>query len=210
MNSRLASRPLYEEVAERLRQRIFAGELAAGAWIDEAEITALYGISRTPLREAIKVLAAEGIITMRPRRGAYVTEVDEQELREVFELMTLLESDAAGVVAAKASAAQLDALQSLHQSLAANIGDREAFFKLNEQFHITLLNAANNRWRAQTVADLRKVMKLARHNSLFKAGRVEQSLKEHAAIVAALMARDSVAASAAMRFHMEQGLEAAS
>ena len=210
MNSRLASRPLYEEVAERLRQRIFAGDLAAGAWIDEAEITALYGISRTPLREAIKVLAAEGIITMRPRRGAYVTEVDEQELREVFELMTLLESDAAGVVAAKASAAQLDALQNLHQSLAANIGDREAFFKLNEQFHITLLNAANNRWRAQTVADLRKVMKLARHNSLFKTGRVEQSLKEHGAIVAALVARDSVAASAAMRFHMEQGLEAAS
>src|SRR5660398_146892 len=75
----LAPRALYEEVAELLRQRIFARELAPGSWIDELKIAEAYGISRTPLREALKVLAAEGLVTMKVRRGAYVTEVSERD-----------------------------------------------------------------------------------------------------------------------------------
>jgi DNA-binding GntR family transcriptional regulator len=204
-----APRPLYEEVAERLRQLIFNRELPTGAWIDESIFTAQYGISRTPLREAIKVLAAEGLITMKPRRGAYVTEVSEQDLREVFELLALLESDAAGVVAAKNDATLLAILDALHSQLIAAKDDREAFFALNEQFHTTLLQAAGNRWRQQSVADLRKVMKLNRHHSLFKTGRVEESLKEHSAIMAALRSGNAAATAAAMRYHMMQGLEAA-
>jgi hypothetical protein len=76
----LAPRALYEEVAELLRQRIFKRELAPGSWIDELKIAEAYGISRTPLREALKVLAAEGLVTMKVRRGAYVTEVSEKDL----------------------------------------------------------------------------------------------------------------------------------
>ncbi len=204
-----ATRPLYEEVAERLRQLIFSRELPTGAWIDESVLTAQYGISRTPLREAIKVLAAEGLITMKPRRGAYVTEVSEQDLREVFELLALLESDAAGVVAAQKNAFVLTQLDSLHAQLVAAKKDREAFFAINEQFHTALLEAAGNRWRQQTVADLRKVMKLNRHHSLFKTGRVEESLKEHDAIMLALHSGNATQTAAAMRYHMMQGLEAA-
>jgi DNA-binding GntR family transcriptional regulator len=172
-------------------------------------LTAQYGISRTPLREAIKLLASEGLITMKPRRGAYVTEVSEQDLREVFELLALLESDAAGVVAAQKNTDVLNTLETLHAQLVAASGDREAFFALNEQFHATLLKAAGNRWREQTVQDLRKVMKLNRHHSLFKAGRVEQSVIEHTAIMAALRSSDAAATTTAMRHHMMQGLEAA-
>ena len=73
----LTPRALYEEVAELLRQRIFAAELAPGSWIDEMRLAEEYGISRTPMREALKVLAAEGLVTMKVRRGAYVTEVNE-------------------------------------------------------------------------------------------------------------------------------------
>jgi DNA-binding GntR family transcriptional regulator len=204
-----ASRPLYQDVAERLRERIFNRELAAGAWVDESVLTAELGISRTPLREAIKVLAAEGLITMKPRRGAYVTEVSEQDLRDVFELLALLESDAAGVVAAQKDAVLLAKLDELHQQLANNANNREAFFTANEHIHTLLLQSAGNRWREQTVADLRKVMKLNRHHSLFKAGRVEESLKEHAAIMAALHSGNAQAAALAMRHHMMQGLEAA-
>ncbi len=91
----LAPRALYEEVAELLRQRIFRRELEPGSWIDELKIAQEYGISRTPLREALKVLAAEGLVTMKVRRGAYVTEVSEQDLAEVYHLLALLESDAA-------------------------------------------------------------------------------------------------------------------
>ena len=210
---RLKPRALYEEVAELLRQRIFSRELAAGSWIDELKIAKDYGISRTPLREALKVLATEGLITMKVRRGAYVTEVSEQDLTEVYHLLSLLESDAAGVVAAKATEAQLGELKALHQQLeaAARPGktDREKFFEINERFHMTLLHIANNRWRDQMVADLRKVMKLNRHHSLFKTGRLDDSLTEHRAIVAALTARDAAAATQCMKAHFLNGLEAA-
>lgn len=205
----LPARPLYEDVAERLRQRIFSRSLEPGAWIDESVITAEYGISRTPLREAIKLLASEGLITMRPRRGAYVTEVSEQDLRDVFELLAVLESDAAGVVAAQNNAKLLSELEVLHEQLVASLLDREMFFSVNERFHTLLLQAAGNRWRQQTVGDLRKVMKLNRHHSLFKTGRVEESLKEHTAIMKALRSGDASAATQAMRHHMMQGLEAA-
>ena len=113
----LSPRALYEEVAELLRQRIFQRELEPGSWIDELKIAEAYGISRTPLREALKVLAAEGLVTMKVRRGAYVTEVSERDLTDVYHLLGLLESDAAGVVAKTATAAQIKALQSVHQEL---------------------------------------------------------------------------------------------
>ena len=209
MNALLSPRPLYEEVAERLRERIFNRELSPGDWVDESLLTAQYGISRTPLREAVKLLASEGLITMKPRRGAYVTEVSEQDLREVFELLALLESDAAGVVAAKRDANVITHLEQLHLQLIAASAERETFFTINEQFHTTLLKAAGNRWREQTVADLRKVMKLNRHHSLFKTGRVEESLKEHSAIMDALRSGNAAESALAMKHHMMQGLEAA-
>ena len=113
----LAPRALYEEVAELLRQRIFARELAPGSWIDEMRLADEYGISRTPLREALKVLATEGLVTMKMRRGAYVTEVNDKDQRDVYHLLSLLESDAAGVVAAQASDLELAELESIHQEL---------------------------------------------------------------------------------------------
>ena len=205
----LTPRALYEEVAEQLRQRIFRRELEPGSWIDELKIAEEFGISRTPLREALKVLAAEGLVTMKLRRGAYVTEMSEKDLRDVYHLLSLLESDAAGVVAATATPAQLQQLQDLHAELEAAAGERERFFAINERFHMRLLELADNRWRSQMVADLRKVMKLNRHHSLFKQGRIEDSLSEHRAILAAMVARDASATVQAMQAHFAQGLEAA-
>lgn len=205
----LAPRALYEEVAELLRQRIFRRELEPGSWIDEMKIAEEYGISRTPLREALKVLAAEGLVTMKVRRGAYVTEVSEQDLREVYHLLALLESDAAGEVARHASAAELEELKALHAELVAAVGDRDQFFPVNERFHMRLLQIAGNRWRNQMVSDLRKVMKLNRQHSLLKSGRVEESLAEHTAVMEAIERRDADAAMARMQEHFANGLEAA-
>lgn len=205
----LSPRALYEEVAELLRQRIFRRELEPGSWIDELKIAEEYGISRTPLREALKVLAAEGLVTMKVRRGAYVTEVSEKDLADVYHLLALLESDAAGVVAERASDDELTGLQTLHDELEAAVGDRDRFFALNEQFHMRVLELARNRWREQMVADLRKVMKLNRHNSLLKSGRLEESLAEHRAIVAALVQRNAALTVQRMREHFQSGLEAA-
>ena len=205
----LAPRALYQEVAELLRQRIFQRQLEPGSWIDEMKLAEEYGISRTPLREALKVLAAEGLVTMKVRRGAYVTEVSEQDLAEVYHLLALLESDAAAVVAQRATDADLKELQKLHAELAAAQGNREKFFALNERFHMRLLELAGNRWRNQMVADLRKVMKLNRHNSLLKSGRLEESLQEHRAVMEALLRRDPEATLQRMQAHFRNGLEAA-
>ena len=125
----LSPRALYVEVAELLRERIFSRELVPGSWIDELKLAEEYGISRTPLREALKVLATEGLVTMKVRRGAYVTEVSERDLADVYHLLALLESDAASVVATQASALELSELQALHNELEKAAADRERFFE---------------------------------------------------------------------------------
>ena len=206
----MAERALYEQVAERLRTSILAHTLGPGSWIDEQALAAEYGISRTPLREALKVLAAEGLVTMKLRRGAYVTEVSERDLAEVYHLLALLESDAAVAVSQTASVAQIAELEALHDELESRIGDRDRFFAANERFHMRLLEIADNRWRSQLVADLRKVMKLNRHHSLFKQGRLEASLKEHRRIMTAIKARNGVRVQALMQQHFANGKQAAS
>ncbi len=205
----LAPRALYQEVAELLRQRIFSRDLEPGSWIDELKIAEAYGISRTPLREALKVLAAEGLVTMKVRRGAYVTEVSDKDLTDVYHLLALLESDGAAVVAERATDEQLAELRELHAELEAAVLQRDRFFVLNEQFHLRLLEIADNRWRQQMVSDLRKVMKLNRHNSLLKTGRINESLAEHRAVMQALLARNTALTRERMQQHFQNGLEAA-
>jgi DNA-binding GntR family transcriptional regulator len=146
---------------------------------------------------------------MKMRRGAYVTEVNDKDLRDVFHLMAVLEADAASTVARAATDAQIEELATIHAQLEKSTKDRVQFFAINEAFHVKLLEFANNRWRDQMVADLRKVMKLNRAQSLLKAGRIEESLAEHSAIMAALKKRDAIAAQAAMQAHIESGQEAA-
>jgi DNA-binding GntR family transcriptional regulator len=198
----LKQRALYLDVAELMRQRIYSRALAPGEWIDELRTAEELGISRTPLREALKVLASEGLVTMKVRRGAYVTEVSTQDLRQVYELLSLLESDAAAVVACSVDAVGKTQLKALHQTLikAANNTDK---------FHMRVLELANNRWRIQVVNDLRKVMKVNRQTSLLKSGRVQASLQEHQAVVDAICRNDAAAAGAAMRAHFDNGLAAA-
>jgi DNA-binding GntR family transcriptional regulator len=205
----LAPRALYQEVAERLRQQIFARELEPGSWIDELKLCADFGISRTPLREALKVLAAEGLVTMKVRRGAYVTEMSERDVREAYQLLALLESDAAAQVAAHGDDKDLLELQQLHELLESQVGQRDAFFAANERFHLRLLEIEGNRWRLQIVTDLRRVMKLNRHHSLFKQGRLSESLEEHRALMHALIERQPALAADRLRTHFQNGLAAA-
>ncbi len=205
----LAPRALYQQVAERLREQIFNRELEPGSWIDELKLAHEYGISRTPLREALKVLAVEGLVTMKVRRGAYVTEMSADDVRQVYRLLGLLEADAAAEVAERASDAEIAELRTLHDKLERQTRQRDAFFATNEQFHLRLLAIAGNRWRSQIVGDLRKVMKLNRHHSLFKQGRIAESLAEHRAVMQALEQRDAAAAARLMREHFVNGLAAA-
>ena len=205
----LSPRALYLDVAERLRQQIFSRALEPGSWIDETRLSVEYGISRTPLREALKVLAVEGLVTMKLRRGAYVTEMSRDDVAQVYHLLGLIESDAAASAAANASPAQRALLAQLHEKLEKQVRQRDGFFTANEHFHSAVLEAAGNRWAMQISTDLRKVMKLNRHSSLFKQGRLADSLAEHRALMAAIEARDADSARRLMQAHFENGLKAA-
>ena len=207
---RIAPLALYQEVAERLRQRIFAHELPPGTWVDEQALAADYGISRTPLREALKVLASEGLVTLKPRRGCYVTEISERDLDEIFTVMALLEGQCAADTARKASETDLIHLRSVHDELerAADTNDIDGFFEANQAFHQEVQHIADNRWLTQAITDLRKVIKLSRHHSLFSDGRLKQSLAEHRAILDALAHRDVARSELLMREHISSGRQA--
>jgi DNA-binding GntR family transcriptional regulator len=135
--------------------------------------------------------------------------MSRDDVAQVYHLLALLESDAAAEVAARATDAQLAELRTLHERLEKQARQRDAFFATNEQFHLKLLDVAGNRWRTQIVTDLRKVMKLNRHHSLFKQGRLADSLAEHRALMLALQARQAEHARQLMKAHFDHGLEAA-
>ncbi len=189
----LTAPALYEQVAERLRSRIFAHELAPGSWIDEQALAKEYGISRTPLREALKVLASEGLVVLKPRRGCYVTELSEQDIDEVFPVMAMLEGRVAEEAARRITGANFSRLAAIHDELerhaAANDADR--FFEANQRFHTALQEIAGNRYLTQLIDDARKVIKLTRRDSLRLEGRLKQSLAEHRQILDALRLKQS-------------------
>jgi DNA-binding GntR family transcriptional regulator len=127
---RLVANSLHDEVAAQLRERIFAGELAPGSFLDEVRLAEQLKISRTPLREALKVLTAEGLVRHEPRRGCFVNQVTERDLDEIFPVIALLEGRCAREAAEHATDADLEALDALHQKLARHARAR----RINEYY----------------------------------------------------------------------------
>ncbi len=200
----MPSKSLHDEVADRLRERIFDGELAPGGFLDEVALCESLKISRTPLREALKVLTAEGLVRHEPRRGCFVNQLTEADLDDIFPVIALLEGRCAFEAARNATDADMAALQALHEQLNSHAaaGRINDYYAANFAIHEAIILLANNRWLAQSIADLRKILKLARLQQLHAPGRLAQSLSEHMAVFAALKARDSEGAEAAMRTHL--------
>ena len=207
---RLVPNSLHDEVAAQLRERIFDGELLPGSFLDEARLAEQMRISRTPLREALKVLTAEGLVRHEPRRGCFVNQVTAKDLDEIFPVIALLEGRCAHEAAVNASDADLEALQALHDKLARHARARRIneYYAVNFEIHEAIIRLADNRWLEQVIGDLRKIVKLARLQQLHAPGRLEQSLTEHMAVFAALKARDAEGAEAAMRTHLTRQREA--
>jgi DNA-binding GntR family transcriptional regulator len=207
---RLVHNSLHDEVAARLRDRIFAGELMPGTFLDEPTLAQELEISRTPLREALKVLTAEGLVRHEPRRGCFVNEVTESDLDQIFPVIALLEGECAREAAANATDADIEALQDLHDKLQRHAKARRIndYYAVNFAIHEAIIALAGNRWLAQVIADLRKILKLARLQQLHAPGRLDQSLSEHLAVFAALKARDPQGAEAAMRTHLTRQRDA--
>jgi DNA-binding GntR family transcriptional regulator len=201
---------LHDDVATQLRNYIFDGQLRPGSFIDEVTLCELWSISRTPLREALKVLTAEGLVRHEPRRGCFVNEVTEKDLDDIFPVIALLEGRCAFDATQRATTADLQALEVWHQRLQqhAEAGRINDYYDANFAIHEAIIQLANNKWLAQTIVDLRKILKLARLQQLHAPGRLKQSLKEHLAVFTALKAGDAAGADAAMRNHLLQQREA--
>jgi len=200
----------HQEAASTLREEIFAGVLAPGSFIDEVDLCDRLGISRTPLREALKVLTAEGLLRHEPRRGCFVSVVTEQDLDDIFPVIALLEGRCAFEAARNASDADLLQLGTLHDKLQghAKAGRITDYYACNFAIHEAIILLADNRWLSQSIADLRKILKLSRLQSLGAPGRLKQSLSEHMKVFAALKCRDSDGAEAAMRTHLTRQRDA--
>src|SRR3954470_4347585 len=203
---RLVTNSLHDEVALQLRERIFVGELTPGTFLDEVKLAEQMKISRTPLREALKVLTAEGLVRHEPRRGCFVNEVTEQDLDEIFPVIALLEGRCAFEAAQNATDMEIAALEDLHQKLSRHAKAKRIneYYETNFAIHEAIIALAGNRWLAGVIGDLRKIVKLARLQQLHAPGRLEQSLAEHLAVFAALKARDAEGAEAAMRPHLQR------
>jgi DNA-binding GntR family transcriptional regulator len=194
---------LHEEVASRLRTLIFDRRLAPGQWIDEMALARDWGISRTPLREALKVLAAEGLVTLQPRRGCRVAEVAEADAVQLFPVMALLEGRCAFEATQRASDEELAALQALHDELEryAAARDIDGYYRINHVFHSRVQALAGNRWLDRVTSELRRFMRLLRGRQLNWPGRLEASLAEHRALMQAMRRRDAEAAGRVMHDH---------
>jgi DNA-binding GntR family transcriptional regulator len=207
---RLIHNSLHQEAADTLREQIFEGVYAPGSFMDELALCERLEISRTPLREALKVLTSEGLLRHEPRRGCFVNEVTEHDLDDIFPVIALLEGRCAFEAARNASDADLLELTALHERLEehAGAGRITDYYATNFAIHEAIILLANNRWLALAIADLRKILKLSRLKSLGAPGRLAQSLSEHMSVLAALKSRDCEGAESAMRTHLTRQREA--
>jgi len=201
---------LAQQVTDHLRQRIYDRALPAGQKLDEAALAAELGVSRTPIREALRLLAAQGLVEMRSRRGCFVAALTVQDQQDIFPIMARLEGWVAHQVATSSPDADLARLEVLHDALErhAATGNTDRYWEANYVFHIALQELAGNRWLQHLLGDLRRKLNLARHRSLKLPGRLAGSLAEHRALMAALRARDGQRAEAIMRDHLMHQLDA--
>ena len=195
---------LHEEVAARLRSMVFERALAPGQWVDEMALARDWQISRTPLREALKVLAAEGLVTLVPRQGCRVTEVSEEDAEQLFPVMALLEGRCAFEAVLKATPADVKGLRRLHDALekhaAANHVD--GYYRANHDFHTRVQALADNRWLDRATNDLRTFVRLLRGRQLNWPGRMQESMAEHRALIDAVERRDAALAGRLMHDHL--------
>ncbi|TAM84913.1 MAG: GntR family transcriptional regulator [Candidimonas sp.] len=180
------------------------GELQASQRIDEAALTEMLGISRTPLREALKVLVAEGLLRIEPRHGCFVNELSTRDLNEIFPLIAMLEGRCAYEAARKASDADIRRLAPLHRRLRelSERGDTDQYYETNAKIHKAIQTLADNHWLSGLADNLRQVISLSRHRSLSYPGRLADSCAEHLAIFAAIKAHDAERAESVARDHL--------
>ena len=193
-----------ETTYERLCEEIRSGKLPPGSRLRETDIAERLAVSRTPVREAIRRLEADGLVDHLPRSGAVVRKLEYPELMELYEMRTVLEGTAARLAARAASPVELEELVAINDEMRAAAGRTEVVIGLNRQFHKLLLDAARNRFLLRAMATVENTLLILGSSSMAKPDRAREAVDEHREVLDALLARDGAAAEAAMRRHMER------
>ncbi len=183
---------LHAEVIERLRDLIAEGTLPEGERLNERVLCERFGISRTPLREALIVLQGEGLVTLSPRKGAYVTKMSLDQIREILELIGGLETVAAALTCKRSSTEQIEDIKARHNAMVGFFkrGDMLAYFKINESIHLAIVAASGNNELVRLHATLRRRVVRALYSPLVKPERWRESIAEHEGFIIALQKRD--------------------
>ena len=188
----ISRRPLHEEAVGRLREMIVQGILMPGGRLNERLLCQQLGISRTPLREAIKLLASEGLVALSPNRGAQVAVLDPGRLAETLAVMGALEALAGELACLTASDAQIKEVAALHAEMVAKHarGDLASYFRYNQAIHLKIVEASGNAVLANTYRQLNANVLRARYMANLSRERWDQAVREHREILAALTARN--------------------
>jgi len=201
----LENRTLREQVLDHLREEILSSRLEPGTELSEVALARSLGISRGPLREALGQLAAEGLVTMVPRRGAVVTRLTRREFLDAYQVREALESLALRLAVPRLSAGEKEQLHEMCEAMEreARAGNRSRFFEINREFHRLLVTASGNRKleavHAQLIAQMGRLMS----KSAELRGGLEQSAAEHRAILAAIDEGDPALAVRLLEEHIE-------
>lgn len=193
---------LHAEVTERVRQLIVESKIQPGERVPELQISQDLGVSRTPIREALKVLASEGLVELLPLRGAIVKKFSTKDAADMLEVMSLIETFAAQK-ACKADQTEIDHILSLHEKmkLLYEKGKRPAYFDLNQKIHDGIVSMANNETLSMVHATLSKRMRNLRYSGNNMPENWSDALAEHEEVAQALGLRDSKRISKAIRLH---------
>ena len=196
---------LHEHLVARLRDLIVEGELAGGARVPERLLCERFGVSRTPLREALKALASEGLVELLPNRGARVTQLTPEDVEHMFQVMGALEGLSGTLAADRISEPELAEIRALHYQMLAHYIRRQLpeYFRLNQAIHEAILDAARNPVLKSTYLGLAGRIRRARYAANMSEERWAQAVEEHEAILAALAARDGARLSALLVAHLK-------
>lgn len=202
-------RSLHDEVVSRVRDMIIEGELAPGSRIHEGQLGAALGVSRTPLREALKFLASEGLIELVATRGAIVRAFTPKDVRDMLSVLGVLEAFAGRRVCAVASDADVAEVRRLHDRMVAcyRSGDRLEYFKLNQEIHTAILRLADNAALVTAHAAIQSRLKRIRYVGNTPAQQWADAMREHDAMMDALERRDADRLAAILTQHMDHTWE---
>lgn len=202
----VGSGDLTSEVYYKVRDAIRKGTLSIGERVTEADFASRFGVSRTPVRDAIVRLEADGLLTNEPRRGLIITDLSHQQIVELYFMREVLEGAAARLAAQSASDVELHTIAELSEFEAQQLANFDELGEVNVKFHQMIVLAAHNRYLLRSLSQLSVTMSLL-PSMLSKGARAERAAAEHRSIVKALLSRDSVAAETAAREHVRSSLQ---